>query len=552
MDADATGPSTAEIAAAERLLGISYTEAERELMRGNLLAQTELAVRRRALRLPGDLGPATRFDPRLPGFHMPSPGPFEWTPPTLPLPADDDAIAFAPLTILSGWIKAGQLSSVKLTQLYLGRIARIGPRLECFATVTGRLAMERAAAMDRLLADGRWLGPLHGVPYGMKDIIDTAGIETSWGAEPYRGRIPEQDAHVTALLDKAGAVLVGKTAVGALAYGDIWHGGRTRNPWNLEEGSSGSSAGSASAVAVGLVGFAIGTETLGSIVAPSARCGATGLRPTYGRVSRRGAMPLCWSLDKIGPICRGVEDTALVLAALNQPDPLDAFQIPAPFGYDPAGTVKGLRLGYYPADMDHDDADPLDRQALDMARDLGAEVVPLERPDLPYPALMSILFAEAAASFEELTADGRDDELGWQDADAWPNAFRKARFLSAVDHVQLDRLRRLVMQEMVATFRQADAIIGPAQTGPMLVITNFTGHPCLCLRAGFRQSPARGRTSLSRSRLDLGSAQDGPLSTVPHNVCLWGRLFDEGPILALGRALEQRFGVAAHRPGLPG
>ena len=552
MDPEMRGLSTADVAAAERLLGVSYTEGERALMLDNLLAQTRLAVARRAVRLPEDLGPATRFDPRLPGFAMPGAEPFRWTVPDQPLPEDDEAIAFAPVGALAGWIKGGALSSLRLTEIYLQRIGRFGPALECFATVTGRLARAQAEAMDRLLAAGTWLGPLHGIPYGMKDIIDTAGIETSWGAEPYRGRTPERDAHVTAVLARAGAVLLGKTTVGALAYGDIWHGGRTRNPWNLEEGSSGSSAGSASAVAAGLAGFAIGTETLGSIVSPSARCGATGLRPTYGRVSRRGAMPLCWSLDKIGPICRAVEDTALALDALNQPDPLDAFQIPAPFGYDPARTAEGMRLGYYPEDLDHADADPLDRQALDAARDLGAGLVALERPDLPYPSLMSVLFAEAAASFEELTADGRDDQLAWQDADAWPNAFRKARFLSAVDHVQLDRLRRLAMQVMDEAFRRVDAIIGPAQAGPMLVITNFTGHPCLCLRAGFRQSTTRGRTSLARSRLEAGAAQGGAAFRAPHNVCLWGRLFEEGPMLALGRALEQRLGVAAHRPELAG
>ena len=552
-DGEASRITAAAIMGAEALAGVAYTDAERQLMLDNIMAQVELAQRRRATRLPDDLGPATRFDPRLPGFAMPDPGPFRWEPPTAPLPEDEDAIAFAPVTALAGWVRSGQLSAARLTRLYLGRIERIAPRLECFAVVTAATALRRAEALDAMLGRGEWLGPLHGIPYGMKDILDTAGVETSWGAETHRGRVPAEDAFATSLLHEAGAVMLGKTTVGALAYGDIWHGGTTRNPWNVEEGSSGSSAGSASAVAAGLVGFAIGTETLGSIVSPSTRCGTTGLRPTYGRVSRRGAMPLCWSLDKIGPICRAAEDTALVLAALNRPDPADAFQIPVPFGYDPARAIAGLRLGYYEQDIAHDDADPLDRAALEAARGLGLELVPLERPDLPYDALMSILFAEAAASFEDLTLSGRDDELAWQESSAWPNAFRKARFLSAVDHVQLDRLRRRVMQVMDEAFRGVDAIIGPSLVGPMLVITNFTGHPCLCLRSGFRDSPTRARLSLARSRLDLGEEEGGenvgaPRFTVPHGVCVWGRLFDEGTILAIGGALERALGIADRRP----
>lgn len=321
-------PISAEtIAAAERLFGVRYTDAERAMIADSIGPQLEAAACRRAVELPFDLGPATRFDPRLPGFAMPPPGAFRpATDAAPPLPEQEDAIAFAPVAWLSRWIGSGQLSSVRLTRLYLDRIARIAPALECVATLTPELALEQAERADRLLAGGTHLGPLHGIPWGCKDIIDTAGIETAWGAEPYRGRVPVADATVVRLLHAAGAVLLGKLAVGALAYGDIWYGGRARNPWNIAEGASGSSAGSAAAVAAGLVGFALGTETLGSIVAPSLRCGTTGLRPTYGRVSRVGAMPLCWSLDKIGPICRAVEDTALVLQALNAADPADAFQ----------------------------------------------------------------------------------------------------------------------------------------------------------------------------------------------------------------------------------
>jgi Asp-tRNA(Asn)/Glu-tRNA(Gln) amidotransferase A subunit family amidase len=344
--------------------------------------------------------------------------------------------------------------------------------------------------------------------------------------------------------------MLGKTTVGALAYGDIWYGGRTSNPWNVEEGSSGSSAGSASATAAGLVAFSLGTETLGSIVAPSLRCGTTGLRPTFGRVPRTGAMPLCWTLDKIGPICRNVVDTALVLNAISGADPADPCNIPAPFGFDAATPIKGLRVGYYPKDFEAEGIDDLDRAALDAIRGLGLELVPLERPDLPYGSLMSVLTAEAAASFEDLTLSGADDTLTWQEPGAWPNTFRKARFLTAIDHIQLDRLRRRVMQDMDAAFAGIDVMIGPCLIGPMLVITNFTGHPCLILRSGFRSAPTRSQVSLARARLDQGDEAGGPQHNVPHGICLWGRLFDEGAILKVGAALEQVFAVADRRPPL--
>ncbi len=544
-----TAISAETIAAAERLAGVSYTEAERAQMVENIAAQLELAQRRRQVTLPVALAPATRFDPRLPGFAMPLARgffPASSAAPKLPDAAAD--IAFAPVAVLGQWIKAGQLSSRRLTEIYLERIARIGPVLECIAMLTPDLALAQADQADRLLAAGTYLGPLHGIPWGCKDIIDTAGIVTGWGAEPWRDRVAASDATVVRLLAAAGAVLLGKLTVGALAYGDIWYGGRTRSPWNTEEGSSGSSAGSGSATAAGLVGFSLGTETLGSIVAPSTRCGTTGLRPTFGRVARSGAMPLCWTLDKIGPIVRAVEDAALVLQALNAPDPDDPCQIPAAFNYDAALPVAGMRVGYYEADFSDPGAIDLDRAALDTLRGLGVELVPLTRPELPYGALMSTLIAEAAASFEDMTLSDKDDMLTWQEPGAWPNTFRKARFLSAVDHVQLDRLRRLVMQNMDAAFQGVDAMIGPSLAGPMLIITNYTGHPCLVMPCGFKQSETRSPLSLARARLEQGEASNGPRHTVPHTICLWGKLFDEGTILRLGRALEAAFAVRERRP----
>jgi Asp-tRNA(Asn)/Glu-tRNA(Gln) amidotransferase A subunit family amidase len=532
------------LAAAEALLGVTYTPAERALMLDNLAPQIELALRRRAAPLRHADSPAMKFDPRLPGFTAPAVTERAWAPAQTTLPAADEDIAFAPIAAQAGWIKSGQLTSTRLCQIYLSRIARLNPSLFCYATVTAEAALCRAGALDALTAQNISLGPLHGIPYGLKDIFDTVGITTGWGAEPYRHRIPDADAHIVTALHAAGAVMLGKTSVGALAYGDLWYGGRSRNPWNLEEGSSGSSAGSAAATAAALAGFCIGTETLGSIVSPSTRCGTVGLRPTYGRVSRRGAMPLCWSLDKIGPIARSVEDCGLILAALNTPDPADPFQIFYPLGQSaPAGTT---RLGYFPDDFAGEDVSALDHAALATAGRLNVELVELRRAKLPYESLMAILFAEAAASFEELTLSDRDDELTWQEADAWPNAFRKARFLSAVDHVQADRLRRLVMREMDRVFGEVDLIIGPSLAGPMLTITNFTGHPSLCLPAGLFPSACRDAVSLSRN--SAMAAAGAPVTQVPHSICLYGRLFDEALLLAFGQRLEAALAVTPSRP----
>lgn len=539
-----------DIAAAEKLVGVSNTNVERTQMAGNLDYQIELNAKRRQVALAATVPMASRFDPRLPGFVMPTKSGVTLGAVDSLVPEDDADIAFASLPQLSAWIASGALTSRRLTEIYLDRIAKLNPTLNCFATLTADLALAEADAMDTLTAEGRNLGPLHGIPYGVKDIFDTKGIQTGWGAEPYRDRVPDGDAKVVTLLRNAGAVLLGKTTVGALAYGDVWYGGKTRNPFNPNEGSSGSSAGSASATAAGLCGFAIGTETLGSITSPSQRCGTTGLRPTFGRVSRSGAMALCWSLDKVGPICRGVDDTALVLDVLNGADYGDICSIAAPFFYDATRDVSGLKLGYLPQAFD-EGATEVDHDALAAAKDLGVEVVEVDLPDLPYEALMNVVYAEAAAAFEHLTLSDLDDTLSRQDDDAWPNIFRKARFLSAVDHIQLDRLRFQVMNALDGLFQEVDALIGPFSTGPMLVASNFTGHPCLHLRAGFEMMETRGSSSLASGKLTASTADaGGNMFRVPQGISLWGRLFDEGTILSLGRALENRLGVAAERPTL--
>jgi Asp-tRNA(Asn)/Glu-tRNA(Gln) amidotransferase A subunit family amidase len=540
----------ADIEAAERILGIAYTANERSQMVGNLAGQIDSARARRAVPLPNTMPMASRFDPRLPSFSMPAPqGPLRFSAPEpSPVPRDDSDVAFAPVRQLSAWLASGALTSRRLTEIYLSRIEEFGPRLECFAMTTPNLALAEADAADALLRAGVNLGPLHGIPYGLKDLFDAKGIVTGWGAEPFRDRVPGTDASVVRKLRAAGAVLLGKTAVGALAYNEIWYGGRVRNPWNLNEGSSGSSAGSASATAAGLCAFSIGTETLGSITSPCQRCGTTGLRPTFGRVSRAGAMALCWSLDKVGPICRSVEDTAMVLVAINGSDIADRSSIEAPFHFDVSAGIAGMRLGYLPEAF-REGATEVDHRALESARRLGLEVSEISLPELPYGALMNILYAEAAAAFEELTLSNLDDTLTWQDDGAWPNTFRKARFLSAVDHVQLDRLRFQVMLALDAVFQQVDAVIGPFMTGPMLIASNFTGHPCVHLRAGFLELGSRGAASLASGKITLGEVDaSGRTFRVPQGISVWGRLFEEGPILNLGMALERELGVASERP----
>ena len=541
--------TTETIAAAERLVGVAFTPAERRQILARIDEQIGRVRHRRSFEPDNALGPATVFDPRLSTFDIAAnDGGFKPSQPAaLPLPDGDDDIAFASVTTLAGWLRRGAITSTRLTEIYLARLESIGAELECAVTITTDLAMRQAAEADREIAAGRYRGPLHGVPWGAKDLLDTAGIATTWGAMPYKDRVAERDAAVVRRLHEAGAVLVAKTTLGALAEGDVWFGGTTRNPWNTSEGSSGSSAGSAAATAAGLVGFAIGSETGGSIVSPSERCGATGLRPTFGRVSRAGAMAMCWSLDKLGPICRGVEDTALVLDAINGFDADDPGSIDMPFAFDAGRSAEGLRLGYSPAWFAGDDANEIDRAALDAARRARLGLVEVALPDLPYGSLWPILDVESAAAFEDLTLSRRDDLLVRQDDFSLPNNWRTARFYSAVDFVQAQRLRRKVMEAMEGVFTGIDAMIGSSDKGSMLEITNFTGHPSLTLRAGFVERPGRG-IEPPIDDPELRPDRGGPSRTVPHGVTLWGRLFDEGTLCAIGMALEAEFGVADRRP----
>jgi Asp-tRNA(Asn)/Glu-tRNA(Gln) amidotransferase A subunit family amidase len=544
--------SAATFAQAEKLMQVTLSAGQRvmaaESWRTSMAPLYERRTGPRKVLLEDTLAPATQWNPALPGLEAgPSQNRFVRTVlNSQALPADDAAIAFAPVTQLSKWIETRQLTCERLTKIYLERLRRFNPQLRCVITLTADRALAQAARLDKEIAAGHYRGPLHGIPWGAKDLLDTAGIPTTYGAEFYRNRIPSADAVVVQRLDEAGAILVAKLSLGALALNDIWFGGQTVNPWLLEEGASGSSAGPGAATAAGLVGFSIGSETGGSIVSPSMRCGVTGLRPTYGRVPRTGAMTLCWSLDKLGPMTRGVEDGFLVLQAISGPDAGDVATVPSKLDFDASVPVQGLRVGYFPAWMKESPATDVDRKALDVVRQLGMIPVEVKMPDWPYDSLQVILFAEAAAAFEEQTLAGQMDQLRAQVADAWPNQFREARFLSAVDFVQADRFRRKVAREMARLMTEVDLLLVPSLRDEMLTLTNFTGHPSLTLRAGF--------VEVSEARSDWAPDPAHPLPKfspprrVPHGVTLIGRLFDEGTLGRAGIALERQFAVTSERP----
>jgi Asp-tRNA(Asn)/Glu-tRNA(Gln) amidotransferase A subunit family amidase len=551
--APAVGPevSPATFAEAEKLVQVTMSAAEREMAaaswRASMASMLERRTGPRTIALDAGVVPATQWNPALGATAGPARNRFIRTKiDPGPLPASDDDIAYAPVTQLSRWIEARLLGSERLTRIYLERIQRFDRKLRCVITLARDHALAKARSADREIASGRYRGPLHGIPYGVKDLLDTAGIATTYGAEPFINRLPATDAAVISRLNDAGAILIAKLSLGALALNDVWFGGQTMNPWLIEEGASGSSAGPGAATAAALVAFSIGSETGGSIVSPSMRCGVTGLRPTYGRVPRTGAMTLCWSLDKLGPMTRTVEDAMLVLQAITGPDTGDLASVPCKLDFDSRASVRGLKVGYIPAWVEASPATDVDRAALRAVQDLGMVPTAISLPDWPYESLNLILFAEAAAAFEELVLAGRANQLKVQVHDAWPNLFRQARFLSAVDFVQADRMRRKVAIEMARVFSQVDLLLVPSLREEMLTISNQTGHPSLTLRAGW--------VKVSEARSDWAPDPANPLPRfspprrVPHGVTLIGRLFDEGTIARVGLNLEKMFGVSGERP----
>ncbi len=507
----AFGPevSPATFSEAEKLVQISLNSEERaeaaESWRVTMAALYERRVGPRKVPIEASVAPYSQWNPVLPGQRSgPTVNQFERSKDDAgALPPSDEAIAYASVAKLSRWIESRKLTSERLTNIYLERIQKFDPKLRCVITVPREHAIARAKQADAEIAAGKYRGPLHGIPYGVKDLLDTAGIRTTWGAEFYRDRVPATDSAVVKRLNDAGAVLIAKLSLGALALNDIWFGGQTMNPWLLEEGASGSSAGPGAATAAALVGFAIGSETGGSIVAPSMRCGVTGLRPTFGRVPRTGAMTLCWSLDKLGPMTRYVEDAALVLHAITGSDPGDLSSVPCKLDFDATRSIAGLRVGYFPRWMKEKPATDVDRAALEMVSRLGMKPIEVSLPDWSYDSLQLILFAEGAAAFEEYTLDRRMNELKAQVPDAWPNLFRQARFLSAVDFVQADRMRRKVAVEMARIFGEVDLLLVPSLRDEILTITNFTGQPSLTFRAGF--------VEVSEARSDWAPDPKNPL-----------------------------------------
>lgn len=532
------------IASAEEVAGVSFDPEERELMLDGLKQQEQRIEALHKVSLQNSVSPAIVFDPVPPGKKIPPP---------LKRPmvrsrvaprarsANVEDLAFLPVTELSELVRRNRVTSLQLTEMYLARIKKYDPVLKCVITLTEDRALEQARAADAEIRRGKYRGPLHGIPWGAKDLLAVRGYKTTWGAGPFKDQVIDADATVVQRLDAAGAVLVAKLTLGELAQGDIWFGATTKNPWKVDQGSSGSSAGPASATAAGLVGFTIGSETLGSISSPSTRCGTTGLRPTFGRVPRTGAMALSWTMDKIGPICRSVEDCALVLDAIYGPDGQDNSVISADFHWNANLSPKQLRIGYVKSAFDTPLTDPkdpkrtlhatkkFDDSALDVFRQLGIKLIPVDLPDMAYDAMRLILTAEAAAAFDELTRSDRDKLLVQQGKFDWPNTFRTSRFIPAVDYVNANRVRSIAIQKWADLMRTVDVIVTPTSATNLLqlVATNLTGHPAVIVPNGFRD--------------------DG----TPVSLTFLGGLFEEGKVLAVARAYQEATGFHLKHPAVP-
>jgi len=521
--------TSSDLAAAEKIIGLRFTPKERRLMLDNLKKNVSHYKELRKVPLSNAIHPALCFNPSLstmkPEKQAKMPLAFKDT--DIQMPQNFEDIAFYPLTSLASLIKSRKLTSTQLTELYLSRLKKYGPPLECVVTLTEELALKQARRADQEIAAGHYRGPLHGIPWGAKDLLSTIGTKTTWGAEPYKDQVLEENATVVERLEQAGAVLVAKLSLGALAMGDVWFGGKTKNPWNPKQGSSGSSAGPAAATAAGLVGFSIGTETWGSIISPCTRCGVTGLRPTFGRVSRFGAMALSWTMDKIGPICRSVEDCALVFDTIYGADGKDPTVADFPFNWEPSLDLRQIRIGYLKKAFEKDYKNKKNDEAcLALLRSLGAELVPFELPELPVNALSLILDAEAAAAFDELTRRGKDDLLRRQDKNAWPNIFRQARLIPAVEYIQANRIRTVLMEEMRAKMKEIDVYLAPSFGGDNLLLTNLSGHPAVVVPDGFDQQ---------------GS---------PTSITFIGNLFEEAKALRVAMAFQDATDFHLKHPNL--
>ena len=514
-----TNPITRQVLVdAEKLIGLDFSDVKIDMMLADLKEQAGRFEALHRITFANDVPPALLFNPIPVGMKFETQRrKFKLSPAAkVKLPVNLDDLAFYSVRELAALIKTRQITSERLTRFYLERLKKYGLKLECVVTLTEDLALQQARRADAEIAAGKYRGPLHGIPYGAKDLLAVKGIRTTWGSAPYTNQVFDYDATVIKRLEAAGAVLVAKTTLGELAMGDTWFGGMTRNPWNLKSGSSGSSAGSTAATAAGLMPFGIGSETYGSIVSPCDRCGATGLRPSYGRVSRVGAMPLSWSMDKIGPICRTVEDCAIVFNAIYGPDGLDQSVYDLPFNYDPKLKLSKLRIGYLKSDFDQEKGERKehDKAALQKLRELGANLLPVELPNYPLGNISFVLSTEAATAFDELTRSNRDDLMKQQGADAWPNAFRQRRFVPAVEYLQAQRLRYLLIQDTAKIFDKVDIFLAPSLSGRSLLLSNLTGNPGVVLPNGFTKAG------------------------MPTSICFIGRLFGESQLLAAAKQYQ--------------
>jgi Asp-tRNA(Asn)/Glu-tRNA(Gln) amidotransferase A subunit family amidase len=507
------------IADAEKIAGLSFTDEQREkLVRGvNSISRSIQQIHE--VHLPNEVLPAIQFDPVLPGMTFSTTRrPMKMSAAeVVKRPANLEDVAFWTVRDLAELIRTRQVKPSELTEMYLARLHRHGPTLEAVISYADERARAQAAQADREIAAGKYRGPLHGIPWGAKDLLATKGLRTTWGAEPYKDQVIDEDATVVQRLDAAGAIMIAKLTLGALAQGDVWYGGMTRNPWNIEQGSSGSSAGPGAATAAGLVGFAIGTETLGSIMSPSARNGVTGLRPTFGRVSRAGAMALSWSMDKIGPMCRSAEDCAIVLNAIYGPDGKDPTVHDIPFNWDATLDPRSLRIGYLQSAFDAKDRQGnvigYNQDALAVLRRIAPDIKPIATPDTyPLRALGIILDAESAAAFDELTRSGRDALM--EETSSWPNSFRESRFVPAVEYINANRIRTLVMHQMAELMDTVDVFMTTQNGGNVLQLTNLTGHPQIAMPAGF-------------------NSQGSPVS-----ISFVGRLYEEDKLVAVAKAWQ--------------
>jgi Asp-tRNA(Asn)/Glu-tRNA(Gln) amidotransferase A subunit family amidase len=519
-----------DIRSAETLIGLKFTDAKRESLLGDVRSQLNSFRNLRAVPLPNHIAPSMLFNPIPAGVHYEK-GKSRFVPAldgNGRLPSDETKLAFSSVAELSLLIKSRTLTSERLTRLYLERIKRYQPMLQCVVTVTESLAIAQARKADGEIAAGKYRGPLHGIPYAAKDLLTTKKYPTTWGSVPFKEQVIDEDATVIQRLERAGAVLIAKTAMGELAWGDVWFGGKSKNPWDTTQGSSGSSAGSASGTAAGLFAFAIGSETYGSIVSPSTRCGTTGLRPTYGRVSRHGAMALSWSMDKLGPICRSVEDCAIVFNAIYGPDPKDPTLYDVPFIYEPRKTdLRKLRIGYLRSDFENaKEGKQFNDSVLTVLRSLGASLIPVELPKYPVDDIAIMLSAESAAAFDDVTLSGKDDLMVRQIKNAWPNSFRASRFIPAVEYIQASRVRQLLIQEMAAVMKDIDLFVAPSQEGSSLLLTNLTGHPCVVVPSGF-------------------DASGHPVS-----ITFTGTLFGEGKLLAAAKQYQDATSYHRQHPDL--